>query len=856
VTSTATRRLGGYVDRHWSNIRLLAMAAGVAALALAAWPSASVGYGLRAWGLTAGFALFTAVALKPRRGLVPFGFALVFTVMGGLSAVVAVPDPQASAEIAQHLSSSQKEATRAAKGFGTPGIDSWAYAALITALAGATAILVAALVQRFAGRPTPRRLEPSAERVTRIGKIFVAVAFAGVFAALLRFAATQFPIENAQDAVKSFWEGGSYFLLVATFAIPGFAGRADRREYVRLAIVVIAYLALLVPTGQRGFALALGLMALVVLAFEGRLSIRQFLAAVLIGIVVLGVSQAARNEISEDSTVTPGGLVSRISPDKWNVLYGSQLASFNWTVQVAAYRNQLDLPNSYPLALLKPIPRQIYSGKSQGFGQEFTERVYPSANKQHVSFSIPLMAETDYDFGPIGVVVVFAILGALAALAETFVAGGAPRAVRAVVTASIAWTMFVLVRGDLANALVFSSGWIIPLAVASRWLGLWEPRRGPRILVDALQVAPEFSGIGRRLAEIGRSLGAVELPCPLEVRCAEDVAAEVEAEFPPGTRIRTPLQSSRPRSVRILFQQLVCPIFDRRSTLLVCPGDQVPLWGRSPLLFVIHDVRRLTHPATSGSRLEAAYYRLVQRRGAKRAKQILTVSEFSREEIERVLAPRCPVVAVSCHPDPAPLQDTVASAPPTFLAVGALRSYKGLDSVIEALAEANRDGPLEVVCVGGSEGHATREGLARYAEELGVADRFRMTGWVEDEELERLYASCAGTVNPSTYEGYGLPVAESLSRGLPTIVSDIPPHREIASDAALYFEPGDASELARALQRLAADPELRRALAGRAAQRSAELAGAGKGWGELIAAAAGDVFSQPAPSEALAGARG
>lgn len=850
----AVARVTGLLDAHWRAVRAWSLAIGVLALVLAAWPGAWVGYSARAWGLTVGFALFAAVALKPRRGLVPFGFAVIFMVMGGLSALIAVPDPQASAEIGKHLSQAQKEASKPAAGFGSPGVHAWAYAALVTALAGAAAIFVAALVERFAGAAQAKRHEPAPSQVERVAKITVAIAFLGVFAALIRFAATQFPIHDAQDAVKSFWVGGSYFLLVATFAIPGFglwfhallAKRARRREYVELGLAVTAYLALLVPTGQRGFAVALGLMALVILAFEQRLSLRQFLAAIFAAIVLLGVTQAARNEIREESGISPGNLVSRLTPDKWNVLYGSQLANFNWTVQVAAYRDRLDLPNSYPTALLKPIPRQLYPGKSQGFGEEFTARVYPSANRQHVGFSIPLTAETDYDFGPLGVVIVFAILGALAALTEIFVAGGAPRPVRAVVIASIAWTAFVLVRGDLANALVFSSGWIIPLVVASRRLGLREPRPRPRIVVDALQVAPEFSGIGRRVGEIGESLGEAALPFSLEVRCGADVAERMAAEFPPGTWIRMPLASSRPRVVRVLYQQLLAPLFDRRSTLLVCPGDSAPIWGRARLLLVINDTRRLTHPETSGGRLESLYYRLIYRRGARRARSILTISEFSRQEIERVLSPPAPVSVIACHPKPQSTPCSPSSAPARFLAVGVLRPYKGLESVVEALAEADGADAPEVVCVGGSEGHDTRDGLIRYAEELGVGDRFHLTGWIDDEGLERLYATCAGTVNPSTYEGYGLPVAESMARGLPTIASDIPPHREVAGEAALYFEPGDSAELARTLRRLAGDAELRSRMGELAHARSEELSRSGAGWGEQIASVA---------SEALGGRR-
>jgi glycosyltransferase involved in cell wall biosynthesis len=86
------------------------------------------------------------------------------------------------------------------------------------------------------------------------------------------------------------------------------------------------------------------------------------------------------------------------------------------------------------------------------------------------------------------------------------------------------------------------------------------------------------------------------------------------------------------------------------------------------------------------------------------------------------------------------------------------------------------------------------------------------------------------------YEGYGLPVAESVARGLPTIASDIPPHREIGADAVLYFPPGDARALA---DRIAEARGRYDELAGAALARSAALARTRPTWRDLILEAAG-----------------
>jgi len=373
-------------------------------------------------------------------------------------------------------------------------------------------------------------------------------------------------------------------------------------------------------------------------------------------------------------------------------------------------------------------------------------------------------------------------------------------------------------------------------------------RNVERIVIDALQVAPEFSGIGRRLLDMGRDLRASPPEIPVRVRCARDVVEQLRRAFPEGTKFVTPIRSSRPRVPRVVYQQLIAPFFDRSSTLLVCPGDQAPVWGRAQILFVLHDVRRVTIPASTGNRLEALYYRLVIRRGVRRAAAILTISEFSRGEIVRLYRPVAPIAVVT-SPLEARGRDRKggdAAQTPTLLAVGALRPYKGLETLIIALAKlaANGSEVPRVICVGTDEtstGYAER--LERLATTRGVDSHFELRGWVSDSELQALRGDCIGAVSPSDYEGYGLPLAESLASGLPTIASAIPPHREIAGGAALYFEPGDAASLAAAIEELVSDPQLRERLSEAGLDRAASIGRDSPSWAEAIRDAAEGALS-------------
>ncbi|MDQ2700644.1 MAG: hypothetical protein M3Y23_04875 [Actinomycetota bacterium] len=674
---------------------------------------------LRAWALVAGFALLTVSCVAAsRRYVMPAILGVILVVFCGFSAVVAVPEPpEASIERAATLDQGQIKAATPAAGFvSVPNEESYRYAGFVTGIGGLSAMLAALLAAALIPA-APKRFERRPGRIERTGKILVLVGFLGVAGALVRFGTTQFPVENLWASFKSFWIGGTYLLVIATFAVPGFAlwvqglvGRgASRREFVTPTLGAILFVALLIPTGQRGFLIALGVMLLAILLGNRVIGLRMLTGLVLLGVIFIGLTQAVRNEASGTNKITIDGFIERVQPDQWKDLYASQIASFNWTTLVDVNREQLDIDNSFIGLLAKPVPRSIYPDKSHGFGDEFTSRVFPGAAEQDVSFATPLVSEADYNFGPVGVVIVLGLLGAFIVVVDRRIAQRAPPLVEPIVVATIFWFVFEMVRGDMANALVFSAGWIIPLVIFSRGIGLRRDPELKKVVVDALQVSPRFSGIGRRVAEIGESLKASPLALPVEVRCARDVVDEIRPVFPEGTTFHTPLASSRPRVRRILYQQLIAPFLNSSSTLILCPGDQAPVWGRSPLLFVIHDVRRLSAPETARPGLEAFYYRHVMKAGARRASHILTISEFSKRQLIEELQPRCPVTIVSEQPsgiEPVPV-DAVESNRPEFLLVGALRKYKGIETAIAAISsDRGKAAGVAIVCVGDSEGDA------------------------------------------------------------------------------------------------------------------------------------------------------
>jgi glycosyltransferase involved in cell wall biosynthesis len=110
--------------------------------------------------------------------------------------------------------------------------------------------------------------------------------------------------------------------------------------------------------------------------------------------------------------------------------------------------------------------------------------------------------------------------------------------------------------------------------------------------------------------------------------------------------------------------------------------------------------------------------------------------------------------------------------------------------------------------------------IAAVAKKLSIADRVIQTGYVHENILLALMRNASALVIPSVIEGFGLPVLEGMINSLPVIASDIPAHREVASDAALYFSPYDYNALAEAIVRVLQDRQIRAQLISRGVERA------------------------------------
>jgi glycosyltransferase involved in cell wall biosynthesis len=345
------------------------------------------------------------------------------------------------------------------------------------------------------------------------------------------------------------------------------------------------------------------------------------------------------------------------------------------------------------------------------------------------------------------------------------------------------------------------------------------------IFINGRFLTQATTGVQRYAAELTQALDG--LLCSGEISRA---AYRVVLLVPRGMRHDLPLEHIRVERVGWsgghVWEQVDLRRYTRmRGAVLLNPGNTAPI-GAPNVVVTIYDAGVFATPQAYSLAFRT-WYRLMHRSLSRHARRIITVSEFSRQQLQAYAA--APMSRIEVIPpgaehivrldaDTGILERHGLGQRPFVLAVSSLNPNKNFKLIIDAMAYLpDLLGSVDFVVAGGTNPRVFRNGA------LAFGPGIKYLGYVTDRELKALYQGATAFVFPSLYEGFGLPPLEAMSCGCPVVVARSASLPWVCGDAALYCDPHDAQDLAHQIRMAVRDRKLQTELRQRGLARARDF---------------------------------
>jgi len=338
-----------------------------------------------------------------------------------------------------------------------------------------------------------------------------------------------------------------------------------------------------------------------------------------------------------------------------------------------------------------------------------------------------------------------------------------------------------------------------------------------RVGINAIVLNPQSGGLGVYLINL------------IDYLVHEDVGFEPviflssQYKVPPNWLqsglIRTLSVSSEQPINRILIEAFLWPkvIREHRIDLFHSPMSYIPFGVKVPAMVTIHDLRSF-HDPKAYTWLRRQFLERMIGRSAEKALRILTISEFTKQDIIKTLgiaANRIRVIYEGL--DRARFQKSYAveermalhrkyNLPAQYiLTVGHLEPRKNYPRLLQAFHILRQRENIEHgLVIVGRENWAFGD-IYDTVERLKLSDAVRFTHFVDDKDLPALYQMADVFVAPSLFEGFGFTPLESMAAGTPVAAANAASLPEVCGNAAWYFDPHNTEEMAHAILGLISD---------------------------------------------------
>ncbi len=287
------------------------------------------------------------------------------------------------------------------------------------------------------------------------------------------------------------------------------------------------------------------------------------------------------------------------------------------------------------------------------------------------------------------------------------------------------------------------------------------------------------------------------------------------------TRVVCPVWAKK-RNRRYLFEQLHLPklLIRHRIDLVHSLGYVIPL--RSSCRSVVSILDIVYNYPGAYSFLKRQILRILILASARRADHILTISENSRKQIisQFHVQPEKVTVSLLAHKKREndseqkwiELKSRLGITKDYIMAFSSFSPSKNIPMLLKTFARLQKElnKKINLVLVGHKPGRGISLNDLTIA--LNLQESVVFTGYLSDNDLSLVLNHATVFVFPSLYEGFGLPVLEAMSSGIPTVCSNVASLPEVAGDAALFFNPISLDEITNALKSLMTNSNLRNEL--------------------------------------------
>lgn len=265
------------------------------------------------------------------------------------------------------------------------------------------------------------------------------------------------------------------------------------------------------------------------------------------------------------------------------------------------------------------------------------------------------------------------------------------------------------------------------------------------------------------------------------------------------------------------WKQIILPfkILKHKPDVLICPDFVAPLWHLKTLkLCVIHDTLFWDYPKNYNKLWRKYYIKLINL-GLRGNSSVITTSKYAKRKLERTFLKQTPSIMVifqsflkSKTVDDNILKTLNLEDDSYLLHVGSFEKRKDLITLVKAfklLKKSKNNSYLKLVLAGQKilNGNAeVLDELESYISKNNLSKSVLLTDYLSNQEIGSLYKNAMIYVFPSIEEGFGIPILEAFSRGVPVITSSAGAMLEIAGGAAEHYNVGDYIELSKTLTKL------------------------------------------------------